>query len=129
MNNMASEKGVLFLIILLCVMFYLVNNVKEGFYSYFGWYKKWCPECGKRNRRSCSSCVNCGWCINDRGKGECIPGNQSGPMFRKDCLYWETENPYYGYPMNHIYPRYRVGDIYPHYRYNIRYGRKHNFRW
>lgn len=126
MNN----KGFLLLIILLVIMFYMVNSRKEGFYSYFGWYKRWCPECGKRSRRSCSKCINCGYCINEQGKGECVPGSKSGgPMFRKDCIYWETESPYYGYPTNKVYPRYNTGNIYPHYRYNIRYGRKNNFRW
>lgn len=62
-----------------------------------------CPNCGKRNRPQCFECSNfnsggCGWCIKSNGEGQCVPGNQNGPYFNSDCLYWEYKpktNKYY----------------------------------
>ena len=94
----------------------LSNSVKEGFYSYYGYYKQYCPSCGWRSRYSCSKCTNCGYCISASGRGECVPGDSSGPYFRDDCMYWEYSDPYYNYPYSHVQPVVKTKTMYPYYR-------------
>lgn len=92
----------------------------EGFYTYYGYYKNYCPSCGWRSRYSCSKCTNCGYCITASGYGECVPGDDSGPYFRNDCMYWEYGDPYYYYPESHIFPIVKTKNTYPYYRYRLR---------
>jgi len=94
-----------------------VDMEKEGFYTYYGYYKKYCPSCGWRSRHSCSKCTNCGWCVNRSGYGECVPGDSSGPYFREDCVYWEYGSPYYN---SNIFPVITAKSIYPYYRWRLR---------
>jgi hypothetical protein len=47
-----------------------------------------CPNCGHRDPMRCSECVDCGWCVTPNGYGECVPGNEDGPYFRRDCVQW-----------------------------------------
>lgn len=75
----------------------------EGFYG--GYYRKYCPSCGWRSRRSCANCINCGYCVTPSGYGECIPGDHNGPYFRDDCLHWSYGNLYYPYRWNLRRPR------------------------
>ena len=56
---------------------------------------KHCRYCGYNNYNSCNNCVNCGFCITSKGYGECVNGDQNGPFFRKDCLYWNYRQPAY----------------------------------
>ena len=114
------------------------NDNIENFYTHYGYYKKYCPSCGWRSRYSCAKCTNCGYCINKSGYGECVPGDSSGPYFRRDCVYWEYGDPYYYYPYSHIYPVVKTSSAYPYYRwrhrrpwrnskhYNKKYGRRDN---
>ena len=96
---------------------------KEDFYTYYGYYKKYCPSCGWRSRYSCNKCTNCGWCVTASGYGECVPGDSSGPYFREDCQHWEYGDPYHNYPYSHVFPVVQTKDIYPHTRWNLRKGR------
>lgn len=66
-----------------------LDKNKEGFYTTYGYYKKYCPSTGWRSRYSCAKCTNAGYCISSSGIGECVPGDSSGPYFREDCQYWE----------------------------------------
>ena len=100
------------------------NKIKEGFYSNYGYYKRYCPNCSWKSRKSCSKCTNCGYCINASGYGECIPGDNNGPYFRRDCAFWEYGDPYYYAPYSHIYPVNNIRSIYPHYRWSLRNPRK-----
>ena len=97
-----------------------LDKSKEGFYTNYGYYKKYCPSCGWRSRYSCSKCTNCGYCITASGYGECVPGDSSGPYFREDCQYWEYGDPYYYYPYSNIFPIVKTKSIYPYYRYRLR---------
>lgn len=97
-----------------------VDGEKEGFYTYYGYYKKYCGSSGWRSRSSCSKCTNAGWCISPGGYGECVPGDSKGPYFRDDCQYWEYGDPYYYYPYSHVFPSIKVKSISPYYRYRIR---------
>ncbi len=79
-------------------------NTQENFYTYNSYYKKYCPSCGWRSRTACSKCINCGFCVNNKGQGECVPGDSQGPYFREDCAYWEYGSPYRYYPYANLYP-------------------------
>jgi len=104
----------------------------EGFYTYPGYYKKYCPSCGWRSRYNCSKCTNCGYCVTASGYGECVPGDSSGPYFRSDCMYWEYGDAYDFYPYSHVFPVIKTYDNYPYYRWNLKksgFGyRKRNLR-
>lgn len=94
-----------------------LDKSKEGFYTYYGYYKKYCPSCGWRSRYSCSKCTNCGYCITASGQGQCVPGDASGPYFRTDCQYYEFGDSYYFYPYSHIFPVIKIRSTYPYYRW------------
>ena len=97
------------------------SNKKEGFYTYYGYYKRYCPSCGWRDPySSCGKCTNCGTCITPNGKAECVPGDSAGPYFREDCQMWLYGTPYYNYPYSHIYPSTSLSKIYPYHRYRLR---------
>lgn len=100
------------------------DKSKEGFYTYYGYYKKYCPSCGWRSRHSCSKCTNCGWSINSSGYGECIPGDSKGSYFSNNTMYWEYGDPYYYYPYSHIFPVVKTSSIYPYYRWRLRKPRR-----
>ena len=70
------------LLIILSIIFLQQSN-SEGFTILE------CPNCGQRDQWQCYECSTCGWCITPEGFGECVPGDQYGPYFRKDCLYWD----------------------------------------
>jgi len=126
-NNLLFLWGTVFLIILLStpVSCDSTNKNVEGFYTNYGYYKKYCPSVGWRSRHSCSKCTNGGWCITPSGYGECVPGDSSGPYFRDDCMYYEYGDPYYYYPHSNIYPVVKTKSIYPYYRYDMR----RPYRW
>ena len=72
-------------------------NKKEGFLITQELYKRYCPSCGEKNQSGCAKCMNCGWCVNASGHGKCVPGDNYGPYFVNDCLYWnfgKSFNPY-----------------------------------
>lgn len=93
----------------------------EGFHTYYGYYKKYCPSCGWRSRYSCAKCTNCGYCIDKNGYGQCVPGDSSGPYFHGDkCSYWEFGSPNYQYPFSNVYPTVKIRSQYPYYRWRLR---------
>jgi hypothetical protein len=102
------------------------DSTKEGFYTYPGYYKKYCSSCGHKSRRTCNNCTNCGYCITASGYGECVPGDSSGPYFRSDCVNWEYGDPYDNYPYSHVFPTIKTYENYPYYRWNLR---GPNARW
>ncbi len=71
-------------------------------YRRYGGYRRYCSNCGYLGERACSECINCGTCTNSDGYRNCVSGDQSGPLFRKDCVDWNYgPSPYYN--------RYRYG--------------------
>lgn len=110
----------------------LGGNDVEGFYTYHGYYKRYCPSCGNKSRYSCSNCTNCGYCINASGQGECVPADERGPFFRSDCTYFEYNSPQIYYPYSHLYPVVKRRSIYPYYRYKVnrpwRWNKQHPYR-
>ena len=84
----------IFFIIVIILIIILKNKIIkkcEGFGSYV---HRYCGDCGKLGRYRCSKCVDCGYCIDQFGRGECIPGDIKGPYFRKDCAFWEYTQPW-----------------------------------
>lgn len=75
---------------------------KEGFWPRVHYPYRYCSNCGRQSKRSCSKCKNCGFCVPYNGRPECVPGDENGPYFRKDCMIWDYGNPKYYYP--HLYP-------------------------
>lgn len=45
-----------------------------------------CSGCGNFSASECANCDNCGLCITPSGRAECVEGNESGPLFRQDCV-------------------------------------------
>src|SRR3990172_7994509 len=90
--------SIVIIIILLILYWCIAYNTKEGFYD------EVCPDCnrgGWRDENNCYKCVNCGWTVGFDGHGQCVPGNQHGPIYdwnTQDWFYrgkqmWERVNP------------------------------------
>ena len=54
---------------------------------------RYCQECGKLSSFQCNRCINCGFCVTEKGFGECVPGDSTGPYFRQDCSSWNYYQP------------------------------------
>ncbi len=52
-----------------------------------------CKDCTNLRKEHCGLCRNCGWCINQKGEGKCVPGDKKGPHFHSDCDIWR--HPYH----------------------------------
>jgi hypothetical protein len=115
-------KCIIIIIIVLLVLLYLNSNndIAENFWSYNSYYKNYCPSCNWRNRRTCSKCLNCGFCLTAEGTGECVPGDSNGPYFRSDCVGWEYGDSYQYYPYANIYPVVSVKSANPYFQKQIR---------
>ena len=120
------------LIVLILLLTSSKREVKENFlYN----NHRYCGNCGYNGRVNCANCVDCGYCINRYGYGECLPGDRRGPYFRDDCIYWEYDAPlsyYYVYPHTHLFPIVSIGDYYPfsyrHIRRKIDKRQKHKYK-
>jgi len=101
---------IIIIIIVGVILYYKSKSNAENLVILDGQY---CKECNQMSRGMCGTCQNCGYCINESGQGECIPGDDYGPYFRKDCLRWERNIPIYG---NYYDTPYRWWDyLYPSY--------------
>lgn len=90
---------------------------KEGFYTYYSYFKQYCPSCNHRTSYACDKCTNCGTCITPTGQSFCTPGDGSGPYFSEDCAYWKYGDSYHYYPYSHLFPVIREKSILPYYKY------------
>ena len=93
------------LLIIIVIIFTLCQNQKESFIP----YRRSCRNCSYLGKRKCGTCLNCGWCINSDGKGECVPGNAYGPYFRSDCIIWRHPHRFHRFR-----PRF-YGRVFPSY--------------
>lgn len=108
---------ILFILILL---FSNRNETKEDFYTYNSYYKQYCPSCNWRSQRTCSKCLNCGFCVTKEGVGTCEPGDSRGPFFRNDCTTWEYGDVYQYYPYANLYPVVQVKSQNPYFQKQIK---------
>lgn len=99
------EVSLIILLLVIFIIFYLVNDQKEGFW---GWRRspRYCPNCGDHGPSSCMNCVNCGMSVSTTGHAKCLPGGPRGPLFSSNTIHWR-----YG------------GGNYPYYR------RPHRYHW
>ncbi len=99
------------------------NNTVEGYselpdYSEnFIWDPLWLgrtnKDCYNLNEEDCMKYTNCGLCLNN-GKAKCIPGDDTGPLFKEGCDRWVHTN----YRDRHLFGEKVVTIIPPHdYRY------------
>ena len=61
-------------------------------------FPSYCKDCGYKNKWQCKNCLNCGWILTQNGYGECVPGDEYGPLFNSDYIaydYGRSFNPYY----------------------------------
>ena len=118
----------LYLFILVGILVYgiLTFHVLEPFTS------TKCPE----NERQCYSSVyknRCGWCVNSKGEGKCINGNQEGPESKRNCqqawyhqgksVYGKQcgESPQYNNRCQRLNSEYQKGHV-PHCQLNNKQG-------
>lgn len=99
------------------------NNV-EGFRTYYGYFKQYCPSCGQRSKESCMSCLNCGLCYKN-GRAECQPGSSEGPWSSSDCDKWVYGDTNVFYPNSSVYPVALTKKFWPMARPSV----KKPYRW
>jgi hypothetical protein len=87
-----TPKIKLLLLLLAIFLFLRFQTIKEGFH-YPPFRMSYCDKCGDKGEFTCGNCANCGFCIDQFGFGECVPGDQYGPFFREDCVHWQYMNP------------------------------------
>lgn len=87
-------KRYIILIIIACIVGLFIIKYKSKIEPFQSLVREYCGDCGKRGRYLCSKCVDCGYCITNDGRGECVPGDIKGPYFRDDCYIWEFIQPW-----------------------------------
>lgn len=111
---------VILIVILLWVLYKVVfgprETVPEGFYTYPGYYKKYCPSCNNLSSYSCAFCSSCGTCTTVEGLKYCVPGDSTGPYYATDCVEYSYGDPYAYYPGGNVFPVVKTMDQFP---YNI----------
>lgn len=45
---------------------------------------KYCQDCSSLDKTECGLCYECGWCIDKKGNGKCVPGGMRGQHSCKD---------------------------------------------
>jgi hypothetical protein len=82
-----SLKIIVFVLIIFIVLSLIGSylNRNEQFYPYYG--GNYCDKCDDKNKAQCMGCLNCGYCVKN-GRGECVPGQITGPDDKKDCASW-----------------------------------------
>lgn len=61
-------------------------------YEHFWYYPTnvlFCPSCDYKNKQTCKTCNNCGYCLTNKGNGTCVAGDKNGAYYKKDCIDWE----------------------------------------
>ena len=94
------------------------EGVVEGFYTYPGYYKKYCPSCYGKSSYTCSSCTNCGIITHLNGGKQCVPGDSKGPNYHDKFFSYSYGNMYDFYPYKNVYGYVNTFDQYPHNLWN-----------
>ena len=123
-------------VMVLVVLFYNVFMIQNAQNSstnisstepYVSLYRnvKYCNNCNEMGKNDCSECIDCGYCYDENGAGECVPGDINGPYFREDCYNYEYRNPmYYDNGLTYTY----LHDHWNSNRHNSRYCGRHPCR-
>jgi len=96
----------------------------EGFHTYYGYFKQYCPSCHFRTKESCLKCQNCGLCTKN-GKTTCVPGSSDGSWFSENCDEWQYGTSDFYYPNSSIYPVALTKHFWPNAKPSIR----SQYRW
>lgn len=80
---------IVFIIIL--VIWFNRHRLTEGFNENSG---QFCRTCEGKTFNQCSSCFNCGYCVDRYGNAECIGGDHKGPYNFERCDRWYSGDPY-----------------------------------
>ena len=91
----------------------------EGFYTYPGYYKKYCPSCENLSSYGCTKCTNCISCVAPDGTKTCVAGDSTGPFYDNTCAIMEYGSPYDYYPFGNVFSNIKQFSQYPYNRWNI----------
>jgi hypothetical protein len=76
----------IFLIIIsVVVLFWILRRHVEGFNESSG---QFCRTCEGKTLNQCTSCFNCGLCVDSNGNSSCIGGDYKGPYNYEKCARW-----------------------------------------
>ena len=84
-------------IIIIAIILFILWNICDVSQENFFPYHADCRNCGYLDKIQCGRCLNCGWCINESGKGMCVPGDARGPYFKSDCVIWRHPSQFHRY--------------------------------
>ena len=122
---MEEKKKYIIVLIIILITYIYYNNNESFWVTQINRPLRYCRYCGYNNYHSCNNCVNCGFCTTSKGYGECVNGDQNGPFFRKDCLYWDYRQPSYYLDHNPNYIYYPSNYFNPRRNWINRYGNKY----
>jgi len=78
-----------------------------------------CRNCGDLGSYGCSRCTNCGYCLSESGKWNCVPGDENGAYFADDCIAYQHNGA--GYDLLSVNPHiYRTKNWEDRYFHDIR---------
>lgn len=85
-----SKYMVLFAILMFILGYFLFKNcnAREYFNDTVG---RFCYNCQGKTINQCTTCANCGFCVDRNGNSNCVSGDHNGPYNCDDCVLW-----YYG---------------------------------
>jgi hypothetical protein len=87
---------------------------EEGFYTYPGYYKRYCNDCSSMSSSyALAACSNCGVCTTFSGLKYGVPGDSTGPFYANDCYEYSYGDPYSFYPGANVFPVVKTMDQYP----------------
>lgn len=78
-----------FFVILIIIFFF--RSSLEHFNDTSG---KFCNSCENKTLNQCTSCFNCGFCVDEWGNSGCIGGDRNGPFNKEKCKRWYYVDPF-----------------------------------
>lgn len=82
-----------YIVLLILVVVFCVYNksmtVEEQFEA-----GQFCYSCNDKTFNQCTTCFNCGYCVDRNGRGKCIGGDHKGPYNYEHCAKWYHGDPF-----------------------------------